>query len=207
MDLILEGILLGIGLAFLLGPIFIVLIQASIEKGARAGMIAASGIWVSDIVLVALGLYFIKHISPYVHNKGFVFWMGIIGGIVLMGVGMNTFVKKSTISFDKKGVGARGYFRLWLRGLMVNSINPFTIIFWLSIITTRVSSQFLSDQEAIAFLGSIIFMIMITDSLKVFMAKWIRTKITSVILIWINKIAGIILILFGLMMLVRSVWY
>jgi len=206
-QLILEGTILGLGLCFLLGPIFIVLIQASIERGARAGLIAASGIWLSDILIVYFTLNFIKHISPFVENKGFVFWMGIVGGIVLIGVGMATFVKKATITFDKKGIGAKGYLRLWLRGFMVNTVNPFTIIFWLSIATTRVSRRHLDNHEAFVFMASIIAVIVLTDSIKVFLAKWIRTRITPEILIWINKIAGIALILFGLFMLVKSVWY
>ncbi len=207
MQLVLEGSLLGLGLCFLLGPIFIVLLQASIERGARAGLIAASGIWISDILIVYLTLNFIKHISPFVENKGFVFWMGLVGGAVLIGVGMATYVKKTTITFDKKGIGAKGYFRLWFRGFMINTVNPFTIIFWLSIATTRVSRRHLDTQEALIFMTSIIAVIILTDSLKVFLAKWIRTKITSEILKWINKIAGVALILFGLFMLVKSVWY
>ena len=206
-ELIIEGVFLGLGLCFLLGPIFIVLIQASIERGARAGLIAASGIWLSDILIVYLVLHFIKNISPYVENKGFVFWMGLIGGGVLIGVGMATFVKKSTISFDQEGIGAKGYFHLWLRGFMVNTINPFTIIFWLSIATTRVSRRHLDGQDALLFMASIIVVIVLTDSIKVFLAKWIRTKITTEILMWINKIAGIALILFGFFMLIKSVWY
>ncbi|MFT6807993.1 MAG: threonine/homoserine/homoserine lactone efflux protein [Saprospiraceae bacterium] len=206
MQLILEGSLLGLGLCFLLGPIFIILIQASIERGARAGLIAASGIWVSDILIVYLILNFIKNISPFVENKGFVFWMGLIGGAVLIGVGMATFVKESTISFDQKGIGAKGYFHLWFRGFMVNTVNPFTIIFWLSIATTRVSTRYLNSKESFIFMASIIAVIVLTDSIKVFMAKWIRTRITAEILMWINKIAGISLIFFGLFMLVKSVW-
>ena len=71
-ELIIEGVFLGLGLCFLLGPIFIVLIQASIERGARAGLIAASGIWLSDILIVYLVLHFIKNISHYVEKKGLV---------------------------------------------------------------------------------------------------------------------------------------
>ena len=132
---------------------------------------------------------------------GLDWWCGMIG------VGMATFVKKSNITFDKKGIGAKGYFRLWLRGFMVNTINPFTIIFWLSIATTRVSSRYLDSNESFVFMASIIAVIIISDAIKVFLAKWIRTKITEEILTGINKVAGIALILFGFFMLVKSVWY
>ncbi len=204
MEFVLEGILMGLGLSILLGPIFIVLIQASIERGARAGLMAASGIWISDVIIVYFALNFMRHISPFIESKGFVFWIGLVGGLVLIGVGMTTFVKKGLIRFADKSLGAQGYFRLWLQGFLVNTINPFTIIFWISLISTRILTRLLSDSEATIYLSSVIGTIIVTDSLKVFMAKWIRNRITETLLTTINKIAGIALILFGLLMLGKS---
>ena len=205
MQYIAEGILFGLTLTMLLGPIFIVLIQASLENGSRAGLIAASGIWTSDILIVGLALGFIQNISPYVQSGGFVFWMGLIGGIVLIAVGVATFGKKPEINFDRKSIGKRGIIGYWLKGFMVNTINPFTFIFWLSTITALVVRRQLNDLESILFTGSIIMTIVITDSLKVLMAKLIRKKINESILSKINKIAGTALIVFGFVLLLRSV--
>jgi len=62
MQYVFEGILFGLTLTILLGPIFIVLIQSSLENGSKAGLIAASGIWISDIIIVVLSLKFIQNI-------------------------------------------------------------------------------------------------------------------------------------------------
>jgi len=48
MQYVLEGLLLGLSLSFLLGPIFIVLVQSSLEQGSKAGFLAAAGIWFSE---------------------------------------------------------------------------------------------------------------------------------------------------------------
>ncbi len=205
MQYVLEGILFGLTLAILLGPIFIVLVQASLERGARAGLIAASGIWTSDILIVAVTLLFIRRISPYVQSQGFVFWVGLIGGLVLCMVGAATFVKKPNINFKKKQISASNILDYWTRGFLVNTINPFTFIFWLSVITSFVASRLLNQTETILFTGSIIATIMVTDTLKVVLAKLIRTRINNHILGWINKLAGTALILFGIVLLVRSV--
>ena len=205
MQYIAEGILFGLTLTILLGPIFIVLVQSSLENGSRAGLLAASGIWTSDILIVVLALGFIQNISPYVQSRGFVFWVGLVGGIVLIGVGLATFAKKPEINFEKKPIGKRGIFGYWLKGFMVNTINPFTFIFWLSTITALVVRRQLNDLEAILFTGSIIMTIVCTDSLKVLMAKLIRKKINESILSKINKIAGTALIIFGFVLLLRSV--
>ena len=205
MQYILEGILFGLTLTILLGPIFIVLVQSSLERGARAGLIAASGIWTSDILIVAISLVFIKRISPYIQSQGFVFWVGLIGGIVLCAVGAATFVRKAKLDFDKRKFSASNVLGYWTKGFLVNTINPFTFIFWLSVITSFVASRLLNNLESILFTGSIIFTIMVTDSLKVLLAKLIRKRINERLLGIINKIAGTALIIFGIVLLVRSV--
>ena len=205
MQYIVEGILFGLTLTILLGPIFIVLIQSSLENGSKAGLIAASGIWFSDIVIVVLSLKFVQNISPYVQSKGFVLWVGLIGGVVLIGVGIATLFKKAVINFKKESMGKSGIFSYWIKGFMVNTVNPFTFIFWLSTITTFVAKRQLNNVESWLFVGSIILTIIVTDSIKVFLAKVIRKRITTEKLTLINKIAGSALILFGFILLLRSV--
>lgn len=205
MQYIVEGILFGLTLTILLGPIFIVLIQSSLENGSRAGLIAASGIWFSDIVIVVLSLKFVQNISPYVQSKGFVLWVGLIGGAVLIGVGIATLFKKAVINFKGEPMGKSGIFSYWIKGFMVNTINPFTFIFWLSTITAFVAKRELNNLESWLFVGSIIFTIIVTDTMKVFLAKVIRKRITTEKLTLINKIAGSALIIFGFILLLRSV--
>lgn len=195
----------GLTLTILLGPIFIVLLQASLERGARAGLIAASGIWSSDILIVFITLMFIKRISPYIQSQGFVFWVGLVGGIVLCAVGAATFVKTPKLDFGKKSFSASHILSYWTKGFLVNTINPFTFIFWLSVITSFVASRLLNKTETILFTGSIIVTIVVTDTLKVLLAKMIRNRINEHILGIINKIAGSALIIFGLFLLLRSV--
>lgn len=205
MQYILEGILFGLTLAILLGPIFIVLVQSSLERGLRAGLIAASGIWVSDILIVGLALIFLKRISPFVQSQGFVFWVGLIGGVVLCAVGAATFVRRTTLDFEKKKFSASSIFDYWTRGFLVNTINPFTFIFWISVITSFVISRYLNMTESLLFTGAIIATIIVTDSIKVILAKLIRTRINERILRIINQVAGVALIIFGVILLVRSV--
>ena len=205
MQYVVEGILFGLTLTILLGPIFIVLIQSSLENGSRAGLVAASGIWTSDILIVFIAVRFIQNISSYIQSQSFVFWVGLVGGIVLISVGVVTYLKKSKLNFDKKAISKEGIFGYWVTGFMVNTIDPFTFIFWLSTITAFVAKRQLNDVETFLFTGSIIFTIMVTDSLKVLLAKLIRKRITEPRLILINKIAGTALIIFGFVLLLRSV--
>lgn len=206
MQYILDGIYLGLALSILLGPIFIVLIQTSLEHGAKAGLISASGIWVSDIIIVALTLMFIKKIRNYVEDPNFIFWVGMIGGIVLIAVGLLTTTKKSNLNFDSPDIVPKGgWMSHWMKGFLVNTINPFTFIFWLSTITSYVATKKLDLTESEIFVSAIICMIILTDSLKVLLARIIRPRMNEKTLHVINKVAGSALIVFGFILMLRSV--
>jgi len=205
MDYILRGIVFGLGLSILLGPIFIVLIQSTLENGRRAGLLAATGIWVSDILFVALSINFVKRISPYVYSADFRFWVGLLGALVLIGVGIATFFKKAQISFADSKVSRSGMIGYWIKGFMVNTVNPFTVIFWLSLVTAEVLDNHLNATKTWLLTGAIIATIVVTDTLKVMLAKVIQNRINEKTLTLINRIAGIALILFGFGLLLKTV--
>ena len=205
MQYIIDGIYLGLALAILLGPIFIVLMQSTLEHGTKAGLTAASGIWVSDIIIVFLTLLFIKRIDSVVQHPSFVFWMGLIGGIVLIGVGIANVIKKSQLDLDTRQVTSSSWLGFWTKGFLVNTVNPFTFIFWLSTITSYVATKKLTVIESEYFVIAIILTIIFTDSLKVLMAKMIRKRINEKTLNIINKVAGSALIIFGFVLLFKAV--
>ena len=205
MQYIIDGIYLGLALAILLGPIFIVLMQSTLEHGTKAGLTAASGIWVSDIIIVFLTLLFIKRIDSVVQHPSFIFWVGLIGGIVLIGVGIANVIKKSQLDLDTRQVTSSSWLGFWTKGFLVNTVNPFTFIFWLSTITSYVATKKLTVIESEYFVIAIILTIIFTDSLKVLMAKMIRKRINEKTLNIINKVAGSALIIFGFVLLFKAV--
>lgn len=208
MQVALDGIYLGLTLALLLGPIFIVLLQTSIEHGWRAGLLSAAGIWISDLMIVSITLIFVKRIKHFVENPQFIFWMGLIGGAVLIGVGTMTAIKKSTMQLDSDIERKKTHWsRHLLSGFLVNTINPFTFIFWLTTITSYVATHRLSNWESYIFAIAILSMIVTTDTVKVVAAKYIRPHINDRSLTLINKIAGSALIIFGFVLLFRSVYF
>lgn len=52
MQYVFEGILLGLTLTILLGPIFVALTQTGIKHGIRAGISVGTGIWTSDLIVI-----------------------------------------------------------------------------------------------------------------------------------------------------------
>ncbi len=201
MSLFFEGIKIGLVLCFMLGPIFFTLIQASVEEGFRAGAIVGSGIWMSDILYVTAIYWGISKLQVLAESENFTIVVGIIGGIILLIFGLGSlFAKPKLRRFGRKAKRTSSIFSLYLKGLLVNAINPFTVIFWAGITATFSIREDLAThtQSAMLFFGGIITTIVITDLLKIALAKTIRHWMRPRHLLWFRRITGIILIIFGI---------
>ena len=207
MNLILDGLLLGLTLAILLGPIFVALTQTGIQRGIRAGLSVGTGIWISDVLVIVTAYFFIKEIDEIAQNKSFHQWMGWIGGLILIIFGIISLVKKPKLDEKIPAFNAKSYAGYWTKGFAVNFFNPFTFVFWISVMTTYVIGKKIDGPDATLLFGSIMFTIIVTDSLKVVLAKLIRKKLTHNHIILFGKLAGIILITFGVILILRTnVW-
>lgn len=204
MELVLEGIVFGLGLAILMGPIFIALLQTSIDKGSAAGYTVASGVWVSDIIFIIVSYLFVHKIDGIIRSDDFAFWMSMIGGTILMAFGITVFFAKiNPLDNASSSYSAKNFFGFWLKGFLVNTVNPFTFVFWLGVISANVLGRELSQYEASLFLGAILATIIVTDSLKVMMAKYIKSRLTNQLIQRISQIAGAVLTVIGFVWIVR----
>ena len=203
MAYVLEGFLFGLMLAVMLGPILIAITQTSMEKGVKAGLLVSLGVWISDIIIVILSYYFIQALSKTIESDSFKFYFGVAGGIMLIIFGIGAFVKTINLDIQKKKHSYRNMIGFWLKGFLVNTINPFTFIFWLGIISTYVIGRDATNVEAGIFLGTILITIVVTDTLKVFAAKAIRGKLSKKNIYWFSKLSGVALFIFGLYLIYR----
>ncbi|MEJ6695802.1 MAG: hypothetical protein QNK55_00365, partial [Saprospiraceae bacterium] len=59
----LEGVVFGLILTIMLGPIFVALTQTGIDKGARAGITVGVGVWSSDLLVILFSYLFISQVD------------------------------------------------------------------------------------------------------------------------------------------------
>jgi threonine/homoserine/homoserine lactone efflux protein len=204
MQYITEGFILGLTLTILLGPIFIALTQTGIQHGIKAGISVGTGIWLSDLLVIMSGWVFIHQINTLTKDPSFQSWMGMLGGVLLMIFGAISFINKHHKDEQTKAFSAKSYFGYFTKGFAVNFFNPFTFVFWIGVMSTYVLGKGITGVETLLLFGSIMVTIMTTDSLKVILAKMIRSKMTHQHIVLFGKIAGIILIMFGIVLLVRT---
>ncbi len=202
---LIEGIILGVTLAFIIGPAFISLIQTSIYSGLRSGLLFALGITLSDLALISLSYL---GAMQFLVNETNQFYVGIVGGLILICFGIFTFFKKYKVSSSKRievklTITGGGYIRFILKGFFLNLLNPFLLIFWIGVMSFVSAKYGVGTKEVVSFFTGAIAAVFITDSFKCIIANYIRKFLNITILSWVNRLVGIALVVFGVVMFIR----
>jgi threonine/homoserine/homoserine lactone efflux protein len=197
MEVILNGVVSGIVLAFLIGPVFFTILQTSVERGFGSGTLVAIGVSLSDafyITLTYLGIY------QLFDQGSFREYLAYFGGVVLLTFGIYyLFVKsKRLYAYDPHKVQLNNPWKLVGKGFIINGLSPMVLIFWLGtvgIATTKFGYS--TPQKAIPFFASIVSTVFITDVLKAKLADKLRRILTPKFIRNLNIILGFVLLLFG----------
>ncbi len=194
-----EGILWGLVLSILAGPIFIALIQLGIERGIRAGMSLSIGVLFSDliyIVLVYMGM------SQFEESSSFKLYGSIIGGIILILFGIGSMISKYQPETDIK-ISAKNYAGYFMKGVMINVSNPFVLFLWIAV-TKKMFQEDLEFPMRVTFIAALLFTVAATDLAKLVLAKRIRNFMKPHHFTWMRRIAGAALVIFGILLMVRG---
>lgn len=198
-----EGMILGFTLAIMLGPAMFTLIQTSIHRGMYRGVLLAGGIFLSDLSLVFL--CFVGAAQILGNDQNYLLF-GIIGGVILMVFGIVTYMKKVNITGENSitEVKMPGPFTYIFKGFFLNFANPFVWIFWVSVMVTVTSSYGGNQKATMAFFAGMLFTILTTDIIKVIVASRLKRYLKPKVLIVLNHAVGILLVVFGIYLLVRT---
>ena len=137
MDSFITGILLGLGVAIPIGPLNILIMNYSLSSFGR-GFALGMGAMSADIlyfVLLSLGVLVVFD-NPWIFKS-----IAIFGAIFLLYMAWACY-KNASKMLAKISNTERGESLLacYLKGLGLNSINPFIVGFWLSLSSVVVSS-------------------------------------------------------------------
>lgn len=194
MDIVINGLIYGLLLCVLIGPVFFALIQNAIEKGFYAGLFMAIGIAISDafyITITYLG------ISQLTSNEKFNMWLGGVGGLILVGFGVFYLFKPvPTQGLKKLHQESTKWFQQILKGFLLNGVNPFVLFFWIGIVS-NVSLDY-TTNEAITFFIILVSTVFIVDIIKSYFAVKLAEIVTPRFMKIMNRVVGIALILFSL---------
>ncbi len=206
MNPLIEGIILGFTLAFFFGfgPAFFALIQTGIHRGFFKGFLLAIGVFLNDLFVVTVSIFGAHTIMNNVQSHR---WLGIIGGIILIVVGIVTYGHKVEIDTETSEIVPKNepHFTVYIiKGFLLNIANPFVWLFWPTVVLGVAAPFMDTTADIILFFAGTLSVVFLSDVTKVYLASKIKRFITDKFLIKINKIAGVALVIFGIILIARS---
>ena len=200
-----EAVLIGVFLAFMIGPVFFMLIQTSILKGARAAILFDLGVVLGDIVFVLMAYYGSRSLLEKIKDDPRLFY---IGGVLLLLYGLVTFLDKS----QKRAVQDEdlvlpektNYVKLFLKGFFLNFINVGVLAFWLGMIVAVGPNLQMNPSKIFNYFAVVITSYFIVDLGKIALAKQLKKKLTPAVIYKIKRGMGVVLMVFGLALIVRG---
>jgi threonine/homoserine/homoserine lactone efflux protein len=206
----LQGMVLGLSLSFMVGPLLFAILDAGIHRGFGAGVAVAAGIWLSDALLAFAALHSLVAIQVFTASPIFRQWAGWAGAGILVAFGIASlfFVSKPP---DKAQTvpesGATDYATAFMKGFLINMVNPFSLFFWIGItIGVVVPAQW--DNYAIAqFFIGLFGVLMLCDVLKAYGARQLREQLHPHRIYALRRIIGLLLVIFGIVLAFRAQYY
>lgn len=200
--------LIGFFMAFMIGPVFFMLIQTSILKGARAAITFDIGVILGDISFILIAYYGSRSLLEEIKDDPRLFF---IGGLVLIIYGLITYLdksnKKENIESTKSievPIIKNNYLKLLLKGYFLNFINIGVLAFWLGTVLVIGPTLKMNQNAIFSYFAVIILAYFLTDIGKILLAKQLKDKMTPSVIYRVKKIMGILLIVFGVILMLKG---
>jgi threonine/homoserine/homoserine lactone efflux protein len=203
---ILAAIPLGFFLAFLLGPVFFVLLETAAIKGFRAAISFDLGVIFADIIFLLIAYLSTTKLLNRIKDDPALF---VFGGGILMTYGIIQFVQNRKVLEHEEvpeiqKLNKRDYLGLAAKGFLLNFINIGVLGFWLGLIIIFGPKMEMERERMTVFFGTILGTYLLVDIFKILAAKKLNRKLTPTRIYNVKKIISIILVIFGVFLVAQG---
>ena len=198
-----RGLLIGLSVAAAVGPMSILCIQRTLQRGFLYGLVSGFGIATADGLYGSVAGFGLSVIATFlVHQQ---LWIRTIGGLFLIYLGIRTLVTKpagqvaTPIATTMKAMNVAS---AYTSTLLLTLTNPLTILSFVAIFAGLgvgvEKNSFFSALLVVCgvFLGSSLWWLILTRGISL-----LRGRFTPQWLLWINRISGCAIAIFGLLAL------
>jgi threonine/homoserine/homoserine lactone efflux protein len=188
--------LIGISIAAPVGPIGIVCIRRTLAEGKLKGFLSGMGAASADMVYGAIAAFGLTIVTNLLVDNAF--WLRFLGGCFLLYLGVKTFLEKPADHAAQ--AGQSGYFSTFISTFFLTITNPMTILSFAAIFA---GTMFLGNTSSPIVLVAGVFAGSATWWLALsFGVGLMRDRLNQNLMMWINRVSGLIIVTFGIIALV-----
>ena len=205
-DLVFKGILIGMIASAPMGPVGILCVQRTLNKGRWYGFVTGIGAAVSDIIyalITGAGMSFVMDIINNHQNK---FWLQLSGSVMLLIFGIICWRSNPTKNMHQSGTNKGTLVHNGVTAFLVTFSNPLIIFLFMGlfaqfafVIPNHPFEMFIGYLSIVA--GALIWWFGLT---------WLVDKVRNIFdesgILIINRVIGCAVILFSLIVLFGTVF-
>ena len=201
---LLTPITVGFFTAFIMGPVFWVLLETSITKGFKAAVAFDLGVMFADVCFIGICYLGSFQLLEDEQNKQGLF---VLGGTILLLYGIFSWINRAKKNKDQPDIqeSKENYFGLAAKGFAINILNVGVFIFWggVTIVSSPASGK--SFTSFVLFFSIVLLSYFITDLLKISVANRFKSLLTGKGIVIVNSIVSLILIVSGVVLILKGV--
>jgi len=199
---VLKGILIGFSIAAPVGPIGVLCIRRTLTSGRLAGLLSGLGAATADAFYGLLSAGGLTVISGFL--VGYQSWLRLVGGIFLGCLGLKTFLTRPAAVLENV-TEPKAISRLkdYSSTFLLTLTNPMTILSFAAIFGGLglgstpggfTSAGFTPAASLVGgvFLGSAAWWTLLSSGMSL-----LRKKVSSGVLVWVNRSSGLVIAGFG----------
>ena len=196
----LKGIAIGFVMAVPVGPIGIMCIRKTLTEGRLRALIIGLGAATADLFYGCIAVFGLTFISDALDSQRI--WIRLVGGALLLFLGIRTFRAQPSDPKSKFKIHSSGMLGSYLYTVLLTLTNPLTIFAFIAVFAALGLGNGLSIFSASTlvagvFIGSCLWFFLLSSG-----ALFFRKKLDLFGLTWVNKIAGILIIISGVIVMV-----
>lgn len=205
LDTIYKGIIIGLFISVPLGPIGMLCIQRTLNRGQKYGIITGLGATASDLLYTVVSLFFLSFVLDFIEQ--YRLSIQITGSLILVIFGY--FIFNSHPSTQPKPSESRQFsmFGDFITSFGLTLSNPLVLFVLIAVFA---KFEFITNKSTLTEISigiiSILSGALLWWSILTFLVSRFRLKLNLKGLRTLNKITGIIIVLIGIVGFVYSIY-
>lgn len=209
LETVVKGIIIGAVASAPMGPIGVLCIQRTLNKGRVYGLITGLGAAMSDIIYALITGYGLSFVYDFIQNQRNLFWLQLIGAILLFIFGIHTFRSNPAKNTRQVSKNKSSLVQNWVTAFFITLSNPLIILLFMAMFTPF--KYMLPEQpfhfQLVGYLsifaGAMLWWVFITYVVNKLRTRfdvrgiWIINRIIGAI-VMIASFIGVILIITGI---------
>ena len=193
----------GFFTAFIMGPVFWVLLETSITKGVRAAVAFDLGVIIADVLFITATYYGSVKLFLSESNKEGMF---ILGGTIILFFGLYSWLtRKKQEEKIEVTESKHNYFGLAAKGFAINIFNVGVLIFWGGVTIVAGPTTGSDSPSFLFFFAIVLLSYFVTDLGKILLARRLKVFINEKTIVFVKSLLALILVISGVVLIIGGI--